>query len=241
MLKHSLLKLVALITKHQIYKWANNPETTQKKELKKLIKKGAKTVFGRDHKITSIKSYQDYKTQIPVRDYEDLKDYFEMIKKGKENILWPGKPRYLAITSGTTSGAKYIPITKDSLSNHLNGAKNALLMYIADTGKTDFTDGRFIFIQGSPKLEKTSGIHTGRLSGISAHHVPLFMKQKMLPSWETNTIENWEEKVDKIIEETINENMTIISGIPSWLQMYFEKIYSISEKKIVEKQERGKE
>ena len=134
MLKHSLLKLVALITKHQIYKWANNPETTQKKELKKLIKKGAKTVFGRDHKITSIKSYQDYKTQIPVRDYEDLKDYFEMIKKGKENILWPGKPRYLAITSGTTSGAKYIPITKDSLSNHLNGAKNALLMYIADTG-----------------------------------------------------------------------------------------------------------
>ena len=232
MLKHSLLKLVAFITKHQIYKWANNPEFTQKKQLKKLIKKGAKTVFGKDHKMALIKSYQDFKTQIPVRDYEDLIDYFDMIKKGKENILWPGKPIYLAITSGTTSGAKYIPITNDSLSNHLNGAKNALLMYVADTGKTDFTDGRFMFVQGSPKLEKISGIHTGRLSGISAHHVPFFMKRKMLPSWQTNTIENWEEKVDKIIEETIDENMTIISGIPSWLQMYFEKISSISEKKI---------
>ena len=132
------------------------------------------------HSFSKIKNYDDFKNHIPVRDYEGLREYFEQIKEGKKNVLWPGKPLYLAVTSGTTSGSKYIPITKDSLSNHLSGVKNALLMYIAHTGKTDFTDGRFIFIQGSPKLEKTSGIHTGRLSGISAHHVPFFMKQKIL-------------------------------------------------------------
>ena len=105
-------------------------------------------------------------------------------------------------------------------------------MYVANTGNTKFIDGRFIFVQGSPLLKKTAGVLTGRLSGISAHHVPFYMKNFMLPSWNTNIIEDWEKKVEKIIDETINQNMTIISGIPSWLQMYFEKISNITGKSI---------
>ena len=232
MLAHKFLKLAAYIAKKRINNWANNPIKTQDNQFKHILKKGSKTLFGKDHNFDKIKNYQDFKRRVPIRDYEAIKDYVELIKSGKKNILWPGKPTYFAITSGTTSGAKYIPITKDSLPNHLNGAKNALLMYVAQTGKTKFINGKFIFIQGSPFLTKISGILTGRLSGISAHHIPFYMKSFMLPSWSTNIIDEWEEKVDKIINETLNENMTIISGIPSWLQMYFEKITEITNKKI---------
>ena len=232
MLAHKLLKLVAYIAKTRINNWAKNPVKTQEKQFKQLLNKGSKTLFGKDHNFDKIKNYQDFKHNVPIRDYEGIKDYIELIKSGKENVLWPGKPVYFAITSGTTSGAKYIPITKDSLPNHLNGAQNALLMYVAQTGKTMFIKGKFIFIQGSPVLKKISGILTGRLSGITAHHTPFYMKSFMLPSWNTNIIDEWEKKVDKIINETMNQNMTIISGIPSWLQMYFEKITEITNQKI---------
>ena len=232
MLAHKLLKLAAYIAKNRINNWAKNPIKTQENQFKQILNKGSKTLFGKDHNFDKIKNYEDFKQSVPIRDYESLKSYVELIKSGKENVLWPGKPVYFAITSGTTSGAKYIPITKDSLPNHLNGAKNALLMYVAQTGKTKFIKGKFIFIQGSPVLTKISGILTGRLSGISAHHIPFYMKNFMLPSWKTNIISEWEKKVDEIINETLNENMTIISGIPSWLQMYFEKITEITNQKI---------
>ena len=232
MLKHKVLKLAALIAKYKIYSWARKPIKTQRKQLKILLKKGANTVFGQDHKLYNVDSYNDFKLMVPVRDYEQLKKYFDRIKNGEKNILWPGKPKYFAITSGTTSGAKYIPITKDSLPNHLNGAKNALLMYVVNKKTTQFINGKFIFIQGSPLLNKINGILSGRLSGISAHHIPFYMKKNMLPSWKVNIINEWENKVEKIVEETVNENMTVISGIPSWLQMYFEKISKKSNKNI---------
>lgn len=232
MFKHKVLKLAALIAKYKINSWARKPIITQNKQFKILLKKGANTVFGREHKLAAVKNYNDFKLKVPVRDYEQLKKYFDRVKNGEKNILWPGKPKYFAITSGTTSGAKYIPITRDSLPNHLNGAKNSLLMYVANTNTTQFIKGKFIFIQGSPLLDKIGGILSGRLSGISAHHIPFYMKKNMLPSWEVNTISNWEEKVEKIVEQTVNENMTVISGIPSWLQMYFEKISKISKKNI---------
>ena len=224
MLKKVAIKIMARLTKSQVSRWASNPIETQKKQLKYLIKNALNTSFGQVHSFSKIKNYDDFKNHIPVRDYEGLREYFELIKEGKKNVLWPGKPLYLAVTSGTTSGSKYIPITKQSLPNHLNGAKIALLMYVAETGKVDFINGKFIFIQGSPVLSNISGILTGRLSGISAHHIPFYMKKNMLPSWSTNIIEEWENKIESIVKETMEANMTIISGIPSWLQMYFEKI-----------------
>ena len=232
MLKQVAIKIMARLTKSQVSRWASNPIKTQKKQLNYLIKNAVKTSFGQAHSFSKINNYDDFKNHIPVRDYEGLREYFEHIKEGKKNVLWPGKPIYLAVTSGTTSGSKYIPITKQSLPNHLNGAKTALLMYVAETGKVDFVNGKFIFVQGSPVLSKISGILTGRLSGISAHHTPFYMKKNMLPKWETNIINNWEEKVDNIVKETIEEDMTIISGIPSWIQMYFEKIVEKTNKKL---------
>lgn len=197
-----------------------------------LIKAASKTQFGKDHHFTEIIHHDDFVKQVPVRDYEALKDYIEKIKEGKHNVLWKGQPIYFAKTSGTTSGVKYIPITKDSIGNHINSARNALLCYMAQSGNAAFANGKMIFLSGSPELERISGIPTGRLSGIVNHHVPKYLRANQLPSFETNCIDDWETKLDKIVEETINQNMTLISGIPPWIQMYFDKLEERSGKKI---------
>ena len=183
--------------------------------LQELLRQGAKTVFGKDHGLARVHSHEQFVQAVPVRDYEGLKDYFDRVKLGEESVLWPGRPQYLAKTSGTTSGAKYIPITKASVPNHINGAKNALLHYIYKTGRAGFLDGKLIFLSGSPELEKVGGILTGRLSGIVNHHVPGYLRTNQLPSYQTNIIEDWETKLDHIIGETLNQDMTSHFGHPA--------------------------
>ncbi len=233
-IKSFAAKIFAKVIKHQINSWANKPVETQQKVFQQLIKSAKETQFGKDHRFQQIKTYEDFAKQVPIRDYEELKPYVNQVVEGKEDILWPGKPLYFAKTSGTTSGAKYIPLTKESMPTHINGARNAILNYIAETGRADFVDGKMIFLQGSPKLDSKNGIKLGRLSGIVAHFVPSYLQKNRLPSWDTNCIEDWEDKVEAIIEETLAENMTVISGIPSWVQMYFERIYAKTGKKIGE-------
>ncbi|MBA4745321.1 MAG: GH3 auxin-responsive promoter family protein [Muricauda sp.] len=213
-------------------KWVNRPVKTQQKVFNQLVAQAKSTVFGKDHQFESIKSHQDFVERVPIRDYEELKGYIQQIIDGKSDVLWPGKPIYFAKTSGTTSGAKYIPITKPSIKNQVEASRNAILNYIHETGNADFVDGKMIFLQGSPILEEKNGIKLGRLSGISAHYVPNYLQKNRLPSWETNCIEDWETKVDKIVEETERENMTVIAGIPSWVQMYFERLNAKTGKKV---------
>lgn len=223
-IKSIAAKLFAKVIYNKTQKWAQNPVETQRKVFLELISNAKDTQFGKDHKFSEIKSFDDFAQQVPIRDYEDLKPYIDQVVKGKADILWKGKPIYFAKTSGTTSGAKYIPLTKESMPFHIQAARNAILSYIHETGKADFVDGKMIFLQGSPILEEINGIKLGRLSGIVAHFVPKYLQKNRMPSWETNCIEDWETKVDAIVEETFNENMTVISGIPSWVQMYFEKL-----------------
>ena len=208
----------------KVYKWSNNPYKTQEKVFKKLIKTAAHTAFGKDHDFKNIKSYSDFKKRVKVQDYEGLRSYVDRIVAGEKDVLWKGKPLYFAKTSGTTSGAKYIPITKESMPTHIKAARNALLFYIAEKKDASFVNGKMIFLQGSPVLENKNGIQLGRLSGIVAHYVPQYLLKNRLPSWETNCIEDWDTKVNAIVEETVDKNMSVISGIPSWVQMYFEKL-----------------
>lgn len=212
--------------------WANNPIKTQEKVFKTLIENAKHTVFGIDHKFSNIQSYSDFVKQVPVRDYEGLKTYVERVVDGENNILWKGKPLYFAKTSGTTSGAKYIPITKESMPSHIQAARNAILLYIHETGNSQVVDGKMIFLQGSPILTEQNGIKLGRLSGIVAHYVPKYLQKNRMPSWQTNCITDWETKVDAVVNETIKEDMTIISGIPSWVQMYFERLHQKEKKEI---------
>lgn len=227
-----LAKPFAAYINKQTKEWSLNPVAYQQKVFAGLMEGGKQTVFGKDHGFADIKSHADFKKQVPIRDYEALKPYVERVLHGEENILWKGKPEYFAKTSGTTSGTKYIPITKESVPNHINSARNALLSYVHETGNGSFLDGGLIFLSGSPELDEKAGIKTGRLSGIVNHHVPQYLRTNQKPSYETNCIDDWETKLDKIIDETLRENMTLISGIPPWAQMYFDRIQAKTGKKI---------
>ena len=231
-LKSALAKPFAKHIYKKVQKWANNPIETQNKVFQDLISEATSTQFGKDHDFVSINNHEDFLKRVPVRDYEALKPYVEKMVAGEEDILWKGKPIYFAKTSGTTSGSKYIPITKESMPSHVEAARNAILFYIHETGNSKFVDGKMIFLQGSPVLNEQNGVQLGRLSGIVAHYVPKYLQKNRLPSWKTNCIEDWETKVDAIVKETLPENMTIISGIPSWVQMYFEKLQQKTGKKV---------
>ncbi|HEY0679774.1 MAG TPA: GH3 auxin-responsive promoter family protein [Chitinophagaceae bacterium] len=233
-LKSFLAKPFASIIYSRIRKGMATAVDDQEAIFKEIVKTGSKTVFGIDHQLDKVTNHTEYKQAIPIRDYEQYKPYIEQIKEGKHNVLWKGKPIYFAKTSGTTSGVKYIPITHESIPNHINSARNALLCYMAETGNSRFADGKMIFLSGSPELERIGGIPTGRLSGIVNHHIPGYLRTNQLPSYETNCIEDWETKLDNIVKETINKDMTLISGIPPWMQMYFDRLMQVSGKKISE-------
>lgn len=227
-----LAKPFAAYIAGQTKKWSSNPGYFQTHVFKKLIADARHTHFGHNHGFESIQSHQDFIKQVPIRDYEELKPYIEKVLHGEKDVLWPGKPAYFAKTSGTTSGTKYIPISKESIPNHIHGARNALLSYVHETGNASFLDGGLIFLSGSPELDEKAGIKTGRLSGIVNHHVPGYLRTNQKPSYSTNCIEDWEEKLDRIIDETIDSDMTLISGIPPWVQMYFDRIVARTGKKI---------
>jgi hypothetical protein len=223
-LKSALSKVFAALVNRELNQVRRNAVLLQQKTFTDLVHAARDTDFGKAHHFAQINNYDDFKKNVPIHDYEDLRPYIDRVVNGEENVLWPGKPAYLAKTSGTTSGVKYIPISKESMPEHIKAARNALLSYIHETGNADFVDGKMIFLQGSPVLSVKAGVSIGRLSGIVAHHVPAYLQKNRLPSYEVNCIEDWEQKVDAIVEETFNQDMRLISGIPPWCQMYFDRL-----------------
>lgn len=219
-----IIKQASSFSAAQIYKGKKNAVSDQKAMLKSLIRSAEHTEFGKDHNFKDITNYEDFVRRVPIRDYEALRPYIDRVTQGEKDILWPGKPRYFAKTSGTTSGVKYIPISRESMPNHIHTARNAMFNYFHQKGQADVFKGKVIFLSGSPVLESKGGIKTGRLSGIVNHEVPSWIRSNQLPSYPTNCIEDWEEKVNKIVEETWNQDMRLISGIPPWVQMYFERL-----------------
>lgn len=219
-----------IISKNQF--WIKNPIQAQSKTFEYLINNGQKTLFGQQYFLKEIRSYEEFKQSIPVSDYEEFKIYIDRIIKGESDVIWPGKPIYFSKTSGTTSGIKNIPIFRNAIKTHINSARDSILQYILNSGDTNFIKGKQMFIQGSPVLKTKKGIKVGRLSGIVAHHVPFYLRSSRMPSWDVNCIDDWEEKINAIVEETINQNMTLISGIPPWVKMYFEKIIEKSGQKV---------
>lgn len=226
-------KFLSKLSKKRFDRWYSQPVALQQKVFENLLANGRKTVFGTDHNFDQVTDYKTFSEKVPIRDYEALKPYIERIIEGEENVLWPGLPIYMTKTSGTTSGAKYIPITKASIPNHINSARFALLMYVLKTGRTDFLKGKMIFVSGSPELDTSGLIPTGRLSGIVHHHVPGYLNRRKLPTFSTNIIANWEKKLGAIVSETIDQNMSLISGIPPWVEMYFERLLEQSDKKTI--------
>jgi hypothetical protein len=212
--------------------WQAQPELTQQLWREKLLSSAKDTAFGKDHNFADITTASDFAQAVPIRDYEALKPYVNRVVEGEANVLWKGKPLYFAKTSGTTSGVKYIPISNESIGYHVDSARDALLYYTQETGNSAWADGKLIFLSGSPELSKKNGVNIGRLSGIVNHHVPSYLRGNQLPSYATNCMEDWEEKLDKIIDETLHQDMSLISGIPPWVQMYFDRIQARTGKNI---------
>jgi hypothetical protein len=222
--RSTLLRPFAHFVARRIRRMASNAVPDQEKIFRQLLARASQTAFGRDHRFPEIKNYADFVQAVPVRDYEELKSYIERVKSGEPDVLWPGRPAYFAKTSGTTSGVKYIPMSRESTPLHFGTARDALFNYFSRTGKGSWLDGKLIFLSGSPELEETAGIPTGRLSGISNHLVPAWLRTNQMPSWQTNCIEDWEQKVEHIVDETSEADMRLISGIPPWVQMYYERL-----------------
>lgn len=233
-IKSLISKPFARFIRQQTLKWSRDPLLSQRTVFESLLKGAQGTAFGNDHNFAAIQSYNDFKKSVPVRDYEELRPYIERVKDGGKDILWKGVPLYLSKTSGTTSGVKYIPISRESIPYHISAARDSLLHYIAETGKADFVDKKMIFLSGSPVLDTSGKVPTGRLSGIVNHYVPAYLRRNQLPGYDTNCIEDWEEKVGKIVDETLGQDMGLISGIPPWVQMYFDKITQRTGKSISE-------
>jgi hypothetical protein len=228
-----IVRPVAKYIARSIDRWSAKAVECQEKTMHRIVAQAAQTAFGRDHGFSGIKTYEDFKKAVPIRDYEDLKPYIERVKNGEPDVLWPGKPAYFAKTSGTTSGVKYIPMSKESTPLHFGTARDALFNYFAKTGKGEWLDGKLIFLSGSPELEMVNGIPTGRLSGISNHLVPAWLRTNQMPSWDTNCIDDWEEKLERIVDETLGADMRLISGIPPWVQMYYERLLARTGKRTV--------
>ncbi len=226
-LKSLLAKPFAALDAARIRRWSARPFASQRAVFEQLLKGVRQTSFGREHRLDQVSEPVGFRQAIPLRDYEQLKPWIERIKSGESDVLWPGKPAYFAKTSGTTSGTKYIPLTADSIPNHIGTARGLLSSYIHSSGRSAFVNGKMIFLQGSPVLSQTGGIATGRLSGLVYHHVPGYLLRNRMPSYETNCIEDWERKIDAICRETLKERMTLISGIPPWLIMYFERLLEL--------------
>lgn len=229
----TLVRPFARVVARRINRMAANAVSCQEKIFQELLVKAHNTAFGHDHGFVDIADYNDFTAAVPIRDYEDLKPYIERVKQGEHDVLWPGKPAYFAKTSGTTSGVKYIPMSRESTPLHFGTARDALFNYFAQTGNGNWLDGKIIFLSGSPELEEVAGIPTGRLSGISNHLVPAWLRTNQLPGWQTNCIEDWEVKLDRIVDETVGADMRLISGIPPWVQMYYERLLARTGKNTV--------
>ena len=228
--KSKLIKPFANAVARQVDRWKMTAVADQEFIRQNLVKSAKNTLFGKENNFVAIKSAATFSSIIPLTDYELIRPYIEKIKSGESDVLWPGQPKYFAKTSGTTSGAKYIPLTKESMPNHFGTARNALLNYAAKSGNYSFFDGKMIFLSGSPVLDLDGVIPVGRLSGIVNHEIPAWLRKSQVPSYQTNCIDDWETKVDAIVKETIHKDMSLISGIPPWVQMYLERLLKQSGK-----------
>lgn len=232
--KSTLIKPYARYVAAQTKRWSNSAVQDQQICLNTLIKQASNTNFGKSHSFESIKNQNDFIKNVPLRSYEDFQPWLEKIFDGESHVLWPGRPIYFAKSSGTTAGAKYIPISRDSIAHHFFSAQTASLLYMEQTGAYKMMDSRMLFLSGSPILKSESGVPTGRLSGIVNHHIPNYLSKNKLPDYQTNCIKKWEEKLDEIVEQSLTLDLSLIGGIPPWVQMYFDKLIEKSGQSISE-------
>jgi hypothetical protein len=229
-----LVRQLARIRYGRIQRAVAQPERVQRQTLMKLIHRARHTQWGRRFSYETIESVEDYQGRVPLGTYQDFEPYWAQSLKGVWDVTWPGPVRYFAITSGTTSGNKLIPISPDGWRSNQRAGLDTVVLYMIPTGDTRLFDGKFLFLGGSTSLQDTGhGTYIGDMSGIQTVRLPWYLRHLYSPGREVAAIENWEEKIVRIAEVASKQDIRGISGIPSWMVILFETVLEVTGKRHV--------
>ena len=220
---------------HQIELFEKYPAEVQNDVLSNLVDKAKNTIIGRDFGFSSIKSYEDFSKKVPVFSYENFSDKIELARKGENNIFWPTKIKWFAKSSGTTnSKSKFIPVSDESLEDcHYAAGKDLLCMYLNNNSDSQLFTGKSLRLGGSKSPYEKNGTFYGDLSAILIDNMPFWAEFSSTPSNKTSLMDDWNYKIEAIINETINENVTSLAGVPSWMLVLLNKIIEKSNKKYI--------
>ena len=218
----------------RIEQWQNDPIAAQREVLQDLVTHGQYTEFGRKYGFNDLFSIRKFKEAVPIHEYEDLKPYIERIMQGEENILWNTPVNWFAKSSGTTSDkSKFIPITQESLEDcHFQGAKDVLTLYYNNRNESDLLTGKGLVIGGSHQISQVNeDIQYGDLSAVLLQNTPMWANWIRTPELSIALMDEWEDKIEKLAESTISEDVTSISGVPTWTLILIKRILEITGKK----------
>jgi len=218
---------------NQIDLFRKYPLETQHETIYKLLAKAAATEWGKKYDYTSITSVSEYQNRFPVQTYEDLLPYVERLKKGENNLLWPGEIKWFAKSSGTTSTkSKFIPMSNEALEKcHYRAAKDILIIYTMNHPETGIFSGKSLTLGGSHKIDSYSNdVLYGDLSAILIENAPFWVDIIRTPKSKIALLEDFEEKLNTITRTTINENVTNIAGVPSWYLVLIKQVLAYTGK-----------
>jgi hypothetical protein len=210
----------------EIYAFIDQPVHVQEQLLRDLLAKGVETEYGHKYRFDLIHSAKEFSTRVPLSNYAALKPYIERMRSGEKNILWPGKVQWYAKSSGTTSGvSKYIPVSKESIEDcHFSGGRFELALYCNVVPETKIFEGLGLRLGGSTEIQSEGKSHSGDLSAILIQNIPLWAELRSAPSSDTALMSDWEKKIDAIIDEAIEQNITSLWGVSSWFLVLFKKV-----------------
>ncbi|HTN07952.1 GH3 auxin-responsive promoter family protein [Agriterribacter sp.] len=220
----------------RIEAWVQHPIASQREVLQDLVTSAQYTEFGRKYNFSSLFSTRDFKKAVPIHEYDDLKPYIQRMMDGEENILWNTPIRWFAKSSGTTSDkSKFIPISKESLEDcHYKGAKDTLTMYYNFNPDSELLTGKGLVIGGSHTINQVNEeVHYGDLSAVLLQNSPVWGQWIRTPELAIALMDEWESKIEKLAKTTIVENVTSISGVPTWTLVLFKRILEITGKSCI--------
>ncbi|HEX5024147.1 MAG TPA: GH3 auxin-responsive promoter family protein [Agriterribacter sp.] len=220
----------------RIEAWVQHPVASQREVLQDLVTSAQYTEFGRKYDFSSLFSTRDFKKAVPIHEYDDLKPYIQRMMNGEENILWNTPIRWFAKSSGTTSDkSKFIPISKESLEDcHYKAAKDTLTMYYNFNPESDLLTGKGLVIGGSHTINQVNEeVHFGDLSAVLLQNSPMWGQWIRTPELSIALMDEWETKIEKLATTTIAENVTSISGVPTWTLVLFKRILEITGKSCI--------
>lgn len=220
----TLVKPAAHLVDQQLRYQERSVAKSQSQTLRRILRKGRQTQFGREHGLDRIASHHDFAMHVPVRDYDGFRPYVEQILAGDADVLWPGTPAYIFTTSGSTAEPKRIPISRKYSDAFYKMTRRAMMSYFARTGRGEWLDGKMVTLMTSPETTPLNGIPSGGMSGVSSRALPLWMKRKILPTYEIAKLQDWEAKVAGTVRESIGEDVRVVSAVPSWLLMYYDAL-----------------